>query len=87
MRPLFDRKPRKNDYRKFKIRTVEGTDDFASMREVVERHYSRLLEAHDVLPDLIVIDGGVGQYHAALAVLQKIKIPNGGKKIRTSIVS
>ena len=67
-----DGKPRKNDYRKFKIRTVEGTDDFASMREVVERHYSRLLEAHEVFPDLIVIDGGKGQLSSAVEVLERL---------------
>jgi excinuclease ABC subunit C len=57
-------KPSKNDYRRFIIKTVEGGDDYASMREVVRRRYSRILEENGELPDLIVADGGVGQMHA-----------------------
>lgn len=53
------------EYRKFKVKTVEGTDDFASMREVVGRYFGRRLEEQKPLPDLIVIDGGKGQLNAA----------------------
>jgi excinuclease ABC subunit C len=69
---FVDAKPRKSEYRKFKIRTVSGPDDFASMREVVERRYSRLLEAEEQLPDLIMVDGGKGQLSSAVAVLQRL---------------
>src|SRR5205085_9272741 len=55
---------RKADYRKFIIRTVVGNDDFASMREVVTRRYSRLLQESKPLPGLVLIDGGLGQLHA-----------------------
>jgi excinuclease ABC subunit C len=65
-----DAKPKKSEYRKFKIRSVEGPDDFASMREVVERRYSRLIEEGGTSPDLIVVDGGKGQLSSAVAVLQ-----------------
>lgn len=72
-----DGKPKKSDYRKFKIRTVEGIDDFASMAEVVERRYSGSLSTELPLPDLIVIDGGKGQLSAAVEVLERLglKIP------------
>jgi excinuclease ABC subunit C len=67
--------PKKSEYRKFKIRTVEnGPDDFASMREVVTRRYRRLLEEGKDLPDLVLIDGGKGQLHAALAALEDLGI-------------
>lgn len=59
-------KPEKAGYRKFKIRTVAGQDDFAMMKEVVSRRYSRLLKEGDPMPDLVVIDGGAGQLHAAI---------------------
>ena len=59
----------KKDYRRFKIKTVEGPDDFAMMQEVVERRYSRLLREEKELPDLILIDGGKGQLNAAYEVL------------------
>ncbi|HBK30403.1 MAG TPA: excinuclease ABC subunit C [Porphyromonadaceae bacterium] len=65
-------KPSKKDYRHFNIKTVEGPDDFASMREIVERRYSRLLNEGENIPQLIVIDGGKGQLHAAVESLQKI---------------
>ena len=58
-------RPRRSEYRKFKVKTVEGTDDFASMREVVGRYFGRRLEEQKALPDLIVVDGGKGQLHAA----------------------
>ena len=66
-------KPSKKDYRHFKIKTVEGPDDFASMREVLTRRYSRMLsEAPDDLPQLIVVDGGKGQLSAAVEVLDEL---------------
>jgi excinuclease ABC subunit C len=58
-------RPRRAEYRKFKVRTVEGTDDFASMREVVTRYFQRRIDEQKPLPDLIVIDGGKGQLSAA----------------------
>lgn len=69
-------KPKKSEYRKFKIKTVEGNDDFAAMREVVERRYKRLLEEKQKLPDLIIIDGGKGQLSAALDALGKLDLAN-----------
>ncbi|MEI7675317.1 MAG: excinuclease ABC subunit UvrC [Bacteroidales bacterium] len=67
-------KPAKKDYRHFNVKTVEGPDDFASMREIVYRRYSRMLEENTPLPDLIVIDGGKGQLHAACESLHELKI-------------
>ena len=65
-----DGKPSKKDYRHFNIRTVEGPDDFASMEEAVERRYARLVTEGEPLPQLVVIDGGKGQLHAAMNVLR-----------------
>jgi len=67
---------KKSDYRKFIIRTVVGNDDFASMREVVTRRYSRLKEEKKPFPSLILIDGGIGQLHAAVEALEAIGIIN-----------
>jgi excinuclease ABC subunit C len=67
---------KKADYRKFIIRTVEGNDDFASMKEVVTRRYSRLQAEGTPLPGLILIDGGLGQLHAAGDALEAIGIVN-----------
>ncbi len=64
----------KGDYRKFIIRTVEGVDDFASMREVVTRRYKRLLHEKKPFPSLILIDGGLGQLHAAAEALESIGV-------------
>ncbi len=69
-------RPNKNEYRKFKIRTVEGNDDFASMREVITRRYTRAIEENTKLPDLIIIDGGKGQLSAAVGVLGELQILN-----------
>jgi excinuclease ABC subunit C len=66
---FVDGKPRRSEYRKFKIETVTGPDDFASMREVVRRRYARVLEEQGELPDLIVIDGGKGQLSSAMESL------------------
>ena len=67
---------KKSDYRKFIIKTVEGNDDFASMREVVTRRYKRVLEEGQPLPGLVLIDGGLGQLHAAAESLEALGIPN-----------
>ena len=69
-------KPSKNEYRQFNIQTVEGPDDYASMREVVFRRYRRLLNEGEELPQLVVIDGGKGQLSAALESLQELDIHN-----------
>src|SRR5258708_23700484 len=71
-----DGKMKKSDYRKFIIMTVIGNDDFASMREVVSRRYSRLQAENAPMPGLILIDGGIGQLHAAAAALDSIGIIN-----------
>jgi excinuclease ABC subunit C len=63
---------KKSDYRKFQIKTVEGVDDFASMREVVTRRYKRLQEEGKAMPSLVLIDGGLGQLHAAAAALEDL---------------
>lgn len=63
-------RPDKKEYRKFKIKSVEGPDDYGSMREVIRRRYTRLLKENQPLPDLIVIDGGKGQISAAMDVLE-----------------
>jgi len=69
-----DGRMKKADYRKFIIRTVVGNDDFASMREVVSRRYSRLQEEKLPMPGLVLIDGGIGQLHAAAQALESIGI-------------
>jgi excinuclease ABC subunit C len=69
-----DGKMKKSDYRKFIIKTVIGNDDFASMREVVTRRYSRLQEEKLPMPGLVLIDGGLGQLHAAAGALEAIGI-------------
>jgi len=65
-----DGKMNKSAYRKFKVKTVAGVDDFASMREVVERRYRRLKDEDQPMPSLILIDGGLGQLHAAAEALE-----------------
>jgi excinuclease ABC subunit C len=71
-----DGQMKKSDYRKFIIRTVDGVDDFASMREVVTRRYKRLQEEKKKMPSLVLIDGGLGQLHAAAEALESIEIIN-----------
>jgi len=71
-----DGRMKKSDYRKFIIRTVEGVDDFASMREVVTRRYKRLQEEKKPMPSLVLIDGGLGQLHAAAEALESLEIIN-----------
>ena len=70
-------RPDKSNYRRFKIRDVQGVDDFASIAEVVRRRYTRLKEEEKELPDLIVIDGGAGQLSSALRELRdlRVKVP------------
>ena len=69
-------KPKKSKYRKFIIKSVTGPDDFASMREIVERRYSKLLQNNEPLPDLIMVDGGKGQLSSAISALNKIGANN-----------
>ena len=67
-------KPDRRNYRRFRIRTVKGIDDFAAIAEVVRRRYTRLQKEGGELPDLILIDGGKGQLAAAVAVLRDLEI-------------
>ncbi len=71
-----DGRMKKSDYRKFIIRTVQGVDDFASMREVVSRRYKRIQEEKKAMPSLVLIDGGLGQLHAAAEALESLEIIN-----------
>ena len=71
-----DGKMKKSDYRKFIIRSVEGVDDFASMREVVSRRYKRMQQEEKTMPSLVLIDGGLGQLHAAAEALETLEIIN-----------
>jgi excinuclease ABC subunit C len=68
--------PSKNDYRKFNVKTVVGSNDFATMKEVVYRRYHHLLEEKNELPNLIVIDGGKGQLSAAMESIRALKMEN-----------
>jgi excinuclease ABC subunit C len=76
---FIDGKPAKSEYRHFKVRTVEGPNDFDTMKEVITRRYSRVLEEQLPLPDLIVVDGGKGQLSMAVDALMALglygKIP------------
>ncbi len=69
-------KPAKKDYRHFNIKTVEGPNDFASMQEVVQRRYSRLLEEGESLPQLVIIDGGKGQLSASMLSIRALGLEN-----------
>jgi excinuclease ABC subunit C len=69
-------KPSKKDYRHFKIKTVEGPNDFASMKEIVYRRYKRLIDEGESLPQLIIIDGGKGQLSSAVESLEELQILN-----------
>jgi excinuclease ABC subunit C len=71
-----DGKMKKSDYRKFIVRGEWGNDDFASMREIIERRYKRLQEEKKPFPALILIDGGLGQLHAAAQALDKLQVIN-----------
>jgi len=88
---FVDGKPDKKEYRKYKIKTVKGPDDYESMREVVRRRYMRVLRENLPLPDLIIIDGGKGQIDAAKDILENelnLHVPVAGlakdEKHRTS---
>lgn len=68
-------KPNKSEYRKYKIRTVDGPDDVASLQEVIRRRYASLLtEGHEFMPDLVFVDGGKGQLNAALKALHELGV-------------
>lgn len=71
-----DGKMNKSEYRKFIVRTVKGVDDFASMREVVTRRYKRLRDENKPFPSLVLVDGGLGQLHAAAQALDELGITN-----------
>ncbi|HEU5413669.1 MAG TPA: excinuclease ABC subunit UvrC [Candidatus Angelobacter sp.] len=71
-----DGKMNKSEYRKFIVRSVQGVDDFASMREVVGRRYKRLRDENKPFPSLVLIDGGLGQLHAAAEALEELEITN-----------
>ncbi|HEX6226462.1 MAG TPA: helix-hairpin-helix domain-containing protein, partial [Chryseolinea sp.] len=71
---FVDGKPEKKGYRHFNIKTVEGSNDFASMKEIVWRRYKRILDESSALPDLIVVDGGKGQLSSACEALKELNI-------------
>ena len=76
-------KPSKNDYKRFEIKTVDGADDYASMREVVRRRYQHILDENGQMPDLIIADGGLGQMHAIREAVEDqlgLRIPIAGLK-------
>ena len=76
-------KPSKSDYKRFEIKTVEGPDDYASMREVVRRRYQSILDSNGQMPDLIIADGGLGQMHAIREAVEDqlgLRIPIAGLK-------
>jgi excinuclease ABC subunit C len=69
-------KPSKKDYRHYKIKTVEGPDDFGSMKEIVTRRYTRLVQEKVPLPNLVIVDGGKGQLSAAVEALKTVGVYN-----------
>ncbi|GCC50767.1 excinuclease ABC subunit C [Chryseotalea sanaruensis] len=71
---FVDGKPDKKGYRHFNIKTVEGPNDFASMKEIVGRRYKRLIEEQTALPDLIIVDGGKGQLSSAVEALKELSV-------------
>jgi len=72
---FIDGRPFKSGYRRFKIKTVTGIDDYAMIAEVVKRRYKYALRGEELWPDLILIDGGLGQLHAAETALQQMNAP------------
>ena len=72
---FIDGRPFKNGYRRFKIKTVKGVDDYASLKEVVGRRYKRALAGEELWPDLVLIDGGIGQLHAAEEAFSEMDAP------------
>jgi excinuclease ABC subunit C len=73
---FYKGRPRKSEYRKFRIRSVSGADDYSMMREIIHRRYCRMLEEKRPLPDLILIDGGKGHLGVALEELAKLGLTN-----------
>jgi excinuclease ABC subunit C len=73
---FIDGRPFRSGYRRFKIKTVEGIDDYAMIAEVVKRRYKYAMAGEELWPDLVLIDGGIGQLHAAQQVLEEMKAPN-----------
>ncbi len=71
-----DGKPKKSQYRKFIIKTVEGPNDFASMQEVIERRYTKVANGEEPSPDLIMVDGGKGQLSSAVEILDRVGMKN-----------
>ena len=71
---FIDGKPFKTGYRRFKIKTVEGSDDYASIREVVSRRYRHAADGDELYPDVILIDGGLGQLHAARDAFNEMNV-------------
>jgi excinuclease ABC subunit C len=69
---FVDGKPRKSEYRKYNVKTVEGIDDFAAMREIVSRRYKRIKDEKGSLPDLVLVDGGKGQLSMAVSALREL---------------
>lgn len=89
---FVDGKPDKKNYRKYKIKTVQGPDDYKSMREVVRRRYTRVLNEGLPLPDLIIVDGGKGHMNGVIDVLQNelgLDIPVAGlqRMINTKLLN
>jgi excinuclease ABC subunit C len=80
---FLDGLPTREQYRRFRIKTVQGVDDFASIREIVTRRYGRLIREGSKLPDLVLIDGGIGQLHAALGALNGLNGRTEVKGLRT----
>ncbi len=72
---FIDGRPFKNGYRRFKIKTVKGVDDYACLKEVVARRYKRAMAGQELWPDLVLIDGGVGQLHAVEEVFAEMDAP------------
>ena len=71
---FIDGKPFKSGYRRFRIKTVQGQDDYAMIREVVQRRYRRAAEGEELYPDVIAIDGGLGQLHAAITACREMLV-------------
>lgn len=72
---FIDGRPFKDGYRRFKIKTVKGVDDYASLKEIVTRRYKRALAGEELWPDLVLIDGGIGQLHAAEEAFREMNAP------------
>jgi len=70
---FIDGRPFKSGYRRFRIKTVSGIDDYACLREIVSRRYSRVVQGEELWPDMVLIDGGIGQLHAAEDAFRELK--------------